>query len=115
MKVKSSRHARHNLRAEIVLILTFGLALVMIILFWLVNTPFLPLAFRIDVPPILEWIGLSAFVAVTFGLLHGWLARMRVGQARHPEFLIRHFDEALRRASTEQRQQEQRDDQRQHI
>ncbi|MEP6020672.1 MAG: hypothetical protein ABJ251_19540 [Paracoccaceae bacterium] len=98
--MKIEKRARRNVGSEGKLILTAGLALVMILLFWFGNSLFVPLAELFGTRPTVVWIGLGVTISLTFGLIYGWLESRRVAKAREQQFEIHNLDEANKRAET---------------
>ncbi|MEO9517476.1 MAG: hypothetical protein ABJH45_01110 [Paracoccaceae bacterium] len=99
-RLKIEKRARRNVGSEVKLILTAGLALVMILLFWFGNSLFVPLAELFGTRPTVVWIGLGVTISLTFGLIFGWLESRRVAKAREQQFEIHNLDEANKRAET---------------
>lgn len=103
VRQKIGKRASRNVGSEVTLILTAGFAALMIVLFWFVNLSFLPLAKMFGISPTLDWIGLAVTISFAFGIVHGWFASSVVAQARKQQFEIHQFDEANKRAETEEK------------
>ena len=100
---KIAKRAKRNVGSEVTLILTAGTSVLLILLFWFGNFSFLPLAELLDMRPPVVWLGLAVTIAFMLGSVHGWLASSAVALAQKQQFEIHQFDEANRRAETEEK------------
>ena len=77
-----ARLAKRSARSEVRLIMTAGFSLLMVILFFLGNWTFLPLAIATGIRPTVIWVAMSFGIAATWAYFHKRAVTPRIQWAR---------------------------------
>lgn len=97
---KIEKNAKRNVRSEVILILSAGFSTILVILFFLAQYSFLPIAEAIGVRPSVVWVGLSALIAFICAALHASRSSRTTAHALAQQFKIQQFDESKKRSET---------------
>ena len=77
-----ARLAKRSIRSEVRLIMSAGFSLLMVILFFLGNWTFLPLAIATGIRPTLIWVAMALGIAAVWAFFHKRALAPRIAWAR---------------------------------
>lgn len=93
-----ARRARRSLNAEVTLILTAGFSAVLIVLFWVGDKTFLPVASLLGLRPTVIWVAMGAVISVVWAVWHSKRAGRSIANARQIEVELRAMESAAKQA-----------------